>query len=111
MSAARSAIEDILPLSPLQKGLVFHSALTEDGGGADVYTAQLVVDLDGPLDAARLRRAVNALAARHSALRSGFVLDLGEPVQIVLGDVEVPWTEVDLADADADADAGDGNGT
>ncbi|MBE3200976.1 non-ribosomal peptide synthetase [Parafrankia sp. CH37] len=121
MSTGNSAIEDILPLSPLQKGLVFHSLLTDDGtraegreaaaqadggagcrvddgaqGGVDVYVAQLVVDLEGPLDAARLRRAANALLARHSALRSGFVLEVGQPVQIVLRSAEIPWSQVDI---------------
>ncbi|MEU5692040.1 amino acid adenylation domain-containing protein [Actinosynnema sp. NPDC020468] len=89
-----SAIEDILPLSPLQQGLLFHSTLDEDG--TDVYLAQLVVDLDGPFDAARMRRALDALVARHTALRSAFVRDVGDPVQVVLREVEVPLVEVDV---------------
>ncbi|ROO87214.1 non-ribosomal peptide synthase protein (TIGR01720 family)/amino acid adenylation domain-containing protein [Actinocorallia herbida] len=104
MSAGGSPIEDILPLSPLQKGLLFHSVL-DDGAAAesvDVYVAQLVVDFAGPFDAARMRRAVNALAARHTALRSAFALDVGDPVQLVLRSVEVPWTEVDVAGPDAE---------
>ncbi|GAA2980055.1 non-ribosomal peptide synthetase [Actinokineospora diospyrosa] len=86
-----SAIEDILPLSPLQSGMLFHSTLDESG--QDVYLAQLVLDLAGPLDPARLRAAVNGLTARHSALRSAFVRDVGDPVQVVLAQVEVPWIE------------------
>ncbi|WP_238009491.1 amino acid adenylation domain-containing protein [Dactylosporangium sp. AC04546] len=94
---AVSRIEDILPLTPLQQGLLFHATLDEsaDGAAVDVYIAQLVVDLDGSFDAARMRRALAALVARHTALRSAFVRDLGEPVQVVLRDVDVPWTEHD----------------
>nr|WP_157527087.1 non-ribosomal peptide synthetase [Kibdelosporangium sp. MJ126-NF4]CEL12933.1 Siderophore biosynthesis non-ribosomal peptide synthetase modules [Kibdelosporangium sp. MJ126-NF4] len=93
-----SEIEDILPLSPLQEGMLFHAVLDEDG--TDVYIAQLVLDLTGPLDLARLRRAVQALVARHSALRSCFVRDVGDPIQVVLRDPEVPWTVVDVTGTD-----------
>ena len=43
-------IEDILPLSPLQEGLLFHALY--DAGAPDVYTVQLVLALEGPLDGA-----------------------------------------------------------
>src|SRR5947209_151909 len=41
-------IEDILPLSPLQEGLLFHALY--DAQGPDVYTVQLELDLEGRLD-------------------------------------------------------------
>ena len=44
-------IEDILPLSPLQEGLLFHALY--DAQAPDVYTVQLVLGLDGPLDERR----------------------------------------------------------
>ena len=44
-------IEDILPLSPLQEGLLFHALY--DAQGPDVYTVQLELELEGALDAAR----------------------------------------------------------
>ena len=46
-------IEDILPLSPLQEGLLFHALY--DAQAPDVYTVQLVLELRGPLDSAALR--------------------------------------------------------
>src|SRR5437868_450441 len=46
-------IEDILPLSPLQEGLLFHALY--DAQAPDVYTVQLVLDLEGPLDEAVLK--------------------------------------------------------
>ena len=45
------AIEDILPLSPLQEGLLFHALY--DAQGPDVYTVQLELELEGALDAGR----------------------------------------------------------
>ena len=46
-------IEDILPLSPLQEGLLFHALY--DAQAPDVYTVQFELDLEGPLDEAALK--------------------------------------------------------
>ncbi|MGJ3561517.1 condensation domain-containing protein [Streptomyces sp. INA 01156] len=40
---------DILPVAPLQEGLLFHAMFDE--GGPDVYSVQFSFGLDGPLDA------------------------------------------------------------
>ncbi|GDY58198.1 hypothetical protein SVIO_088210 [Streptomyces violaceusniger] len=44
---------DILPLTPLQEGLLFHAVY--DDGAPDVYMVQLVFDLEGSVDVVRLR--------------------------------------------------------
>ena len=76
-------IEDVLPLSPLQEGLLFHALY--DAQAADVYTVQLVLALQGPLDHAALQAAVQALLARHASLRAGFRhQDLSRPVQVIV---------------------------
>ncbi|WP_367127668.1 amino acid adenylation domain-containing protein [Saccharothrix sp. HUAS TT1] len=94
---------DVLPLSSLQRGLLFHASY--DADGADVYTVQLVLDLAGELDTAALRRAAQVVLDRHDVLRAGFLHEgLGEPVQFVPRGVEAPWTEVDLSEED-DPDA------
>ncbi|MFE0654413.1 condensation domain-containing protein, partial [Streptomyces sp. NPDC059534] len=91
-----SGLEGVLPLSPLQEGLLFHSLL-DDGEGPDVYAVQLAVDLEGPLDAARLKGAMAALLRRHANLRAGFrSVRSGKPVQFVLREVDLPWREADL---------------
>ena len=61
-------IEDVLPLTPLQEGLLFHALY--DAAAPDVYTVQLDLALDGALDADRLVAAVQALVARHANLRA-----------------------------------------
>ncbi|GAX51781.1 amino acid adenylation domain-containing protein [Streptomyces olivochromogenes] len=97
-------ITDILPLSPLQRGLLFQAEF--DRQGMDAYTLQVVMDVDGPLAVAELRAAALALLDRNPALRACFrERDAGEPVQVIPAAVELPWTEVDLTGAgDADAE-------
>ncbi|MGK5549592.1 amino acid adenylation domain-containing protein, partial [Streptomyces sp. URMC 127] len=88
-------LQDILPVSPLQEGLLFHSAFDEEM--PDVYTVQLVLRLQGPLDAAALRASAEALLRRHAALRAGFRQeDADRPVQVIPREVAVPWREADL---------------
>ncbi|WTG79236.1 amino acid adenylation domain-containing protein [Streptomyces sp. NBC_01563] len=86
---------DILPLSPLQEGLLFHAAYDEQG--PDVYVVQLALELEGRVDAQRLRSAGDALLRRHPNLSAGFVMrGTGQPVQVIPAEVELPWHEVDL---------------
>ncbi|MEU5093033.1 amino acid adenylation domain-containing protein [Streptomyces sp. NPDC021356] len=92
----QSALEDILPLSPLQEGLLFHNVFDEKA--LDIYTVQMVLDLQGALDAKALRTAAQALLARHANLRTALRHEgLSRPVQIVLRDVPLDWHEVDLS--------------
>ncbi|MFD4179606.1 non-ribosomal peptide synthase/polyketide synthase [Rhodococcus sp. NPDC058514] len=96
------SLTDVWSLSPLQSGLLFHATLAADT--IDVYTAQLVMDLAGTVDPARLRGAANALVAHHPNLRTAFVYDdNGIAAQLVLDQVEVPFREVDLVGLAEDA--------
>ncbi|MGW1715505.1 amino acid adenylation domain-containing protein [Streptomyces sp. NPDC002156] len=93
----RSGISDILPLSPLQEGLLFH-ALYDDDRSPDVYAAQQVLELTGKVDPAAVRAAGQALLDRHPNLRACFRRrESGQPFQIVPMDVELPWSEADLS--------------
>ena len=95
-------LEDILPLSPLQEGLLFHALY--DARGPDLYTVQLALELEGVLDAVRLAASLQAVVNRHESLRTGFVQEgLGRPVQVVLPRVEVPWRLIDLSGLDGAA--------
>ncbi|GAA3021284.1 amino acid adenylation domain-containing protein [Streptomyces fulvorobeus] len=100
----RRSLQDVLPLSPLQEGLLFHSEYVGDEA-VDVYTVQTEVELRGPLDVPALRAAAEALLRRHDNLRAGFATRaLKDPVQFVPREVELPWEEADLRAAD-DPDA------
>jgi len=93
------AIEDILPLSPLQEGLLFHALY--DAQGPDVYTVQLELELEGALDSALLQASLQAVVGRHASLRAGFRHEhLSRPVQVVLPRVVVPWRLIDLSEWD-----------
>ncbi|MDU0291331.1 non-ribosomal peptide synthetase [Saccharothrix longispora] len=91
----KSAVEDVLPLSSLQEGFLFHALYDRDG--LDVYTVQMAVELTGPVDVPALRAAADALLRRHANLRVGFRhRGLDRPVQVVRREVRAPWHEVDL---------------
>ncbi len=95
-------LEDVLPLSPLQEGLLFHTLY--DDIGPDVYTVQIVLELEGPLDSSRLRAAAEALVGRHANLRASIHHEgLERPVQVIPRVVEVAWREVDLSTLKAEA--------
>ena len=48
-------IADVLPLTPLQQGLLFHAS-TAHGSDDDVYAVQLGITVTGPLDPASAAR-------------------------------------------------------
>ncbi|MFD5909982.1 amino acid adenylation domain-containing protein [Streptomyces massasporeus] len=88
------ALRDVLPLTPLQEGLYFHSVFDDDSAGA--YVEQQLLTLDGEVDADRLARAATRLltlfpnlAARFTALADGRV------VSVLENGVEAPFTTLD----------------
>ncbi|MFD4530468.1 condensation domain-containing protein, partial [Streptomyces sp. NPDC058470] len=96
-------VEDVWPVSPLQEGLLFHALFDEQG--TDVYVEQMVLGLEGPLDAGVLRASWQALLDRHASLRAGFrqMAGMEHPVQVIMRQVDLPWREVDLSGLDEDA--------
>lgn len=95
-------VADILPLTPLQQGLLFH-ARTAQANHDHVYAVQLEITLSGRLDQDRLRDAVQTVIARHPNLVARFCL-LDEPVQIIAADPVAPWRYVDASAGDPDLD-------
>ena len=59
----RYEIADVLPLTPLQQGLLFHAGT--GAGSDDVYAVQLDVALTGAVDQHRLRGAVQTVISRQ----------------------------------------------
>ncbi len=97
------AVADILPLTPLQQGLLFHAS-TAQASDDDVYAVQLDITLNGRLDARRLRDAVRTVVTRHPHLAARFCPHFDEPVQIIPADPVTPWRHVDLTVGDLDLD-------
>ena len=105
----RSEIADVLPLTPLQQGLLFQSSFVEATAGADgpggatdsdIYAVQLGITMTGALEPNRLREAVHAVIARHPNLAARFCEDFGEPVQIIPAKPEIAWQYVELTAAE-----------
>lgn len=109
LEAARGPVADILPLAPLQEGLLFHAQYDEND--VDVYTIQMVFDLEGVLDSERLRESVRALLRRHRNLGAGFWTEgLDRPVQFIPAEVTAEIDERDLSGLDTrsrEAELGD----
>ncbi len=90
--------EQILPLSPLQAGLLFHSQLSDSNS---TYVNQLVLPLTG-VEPARMRQAWQALLARHGVLRTSLLpatlSDTRHQAVWSAQQVGLPWLEKDLRD-------------
>ncbi|MFI6318520.1 amino acid adenylation domain-containing protein [Nonomuraea sp. NPDC050556] len=103
LASAVPGAEEVWPLAPLQEGLYYQATLDDEG--RDIYQAQWILEVEGSLDAARLRASWEAVFARHAELRVSFHRRAsGKLLQVVAAHVALPWREVDLADAD-DVDA------
>ena len=75
-----------------------------DPGGA-AYTMPTALRLQGALDVRALETALNAIVARHEALRTVFALEGDEPVQIVLPELRIALPVDDLRALAPDARA------
>ncbi|MGW8362704.1 amino acid adenylation domain-containing protein [Streptomyces wedmorensis] len=92
---ARAKLEDILPLTPLQEGLLFRAELDD---GHDVYAGHLTLTLRGPLDEPRLRAAAQALLDRQPGLRAAFRRNRqGKAATLIPSRADVPWSFTDLS--------------
>ncbi|WP_433495462.1 amino acid adenylation domain-containing protein [Micromonospora sp. CA-248089] len=88
-------LSTVWPATATQSGLLFHSLLA--GDGFDAYQMQLVFHLRGAVDPDRMRRAGQALLARHPNLRAAFVSGAdGDLVQVIPTEAALPWSHVDL---------------
>ncbi|MET9404588.1 amino acid adenylation domain-containing protein [Streptomyces sp. NPDC002935] len=88
-------VDDVLPLSPAQEGLLFQTL--RDTTGPDPYLVQARFRIGPGTEPGRVRAAVTDLLRRHPNLRACFRHEhLDRPVQIIPSAVRVPWREADL---------------
>ncbi len=84
--------------SPLQHGMLVHR-FVESARGVDIE--QIVYTLPEAVDVATLKRAWDAVAARHDVLRTSFAWDANaNPVQHVWDTVSIPFTFEDWGSLD-----------
>nr|WP_264000812.1 non-ribosomal peptide synthetase [Mycobacterium intermedium] len=95
------SVADVLPLTPMQRGLLFHASTSL--AGDDVYAVQLDLAVTGALDPDRLREAVHTVVIRHPNLAARFCGQFDEPVQLIPADPQAGWRYVEL-DSDADVE-------
>ncbi|MEO1353030.1 MAG: condensation domain-containing protein, partial [Cyanobacteria bacterium J06635_15] len=85
-------IESIYSLSPLQKGILFHSIYAPKSGA---YCEQISLNLEGNVDIQLLEFACQKVIDRHPALRTLFIWENREkPLQVVLKQVDLPWSNL-----------------
>lgn len=87
-----SAIEEVLPLSPMQEAFWSRSMLADDRIGVE----QTRFTIRGSVDEALLTRAWGDLLDRHAMLRTTFVEGASRVVQSVVKSAAVPQQKQDL---------------
>ncbi|RAY16753.1 hypothetical protein DPM19_00855 [Actinomadura craniellae] len=101
--ARYGADAELMPLSPLQSGLLYHMFRSRETDDHNAYVSQVTRDLSGAVDPARMGAAVAAVLRRHPNLRAGFVaLGAGE-VQVVPAGTPLPYRVVTQAEWQAEA--------
>jgi hypothetical protein len=85
-------IENIFPLTAMQQGMLFHGQLSED---AFLYAEQSSCFINGPLNLDAFKTAWQFVVERHSALRTLYVLDDEEALQLVTKGQPLNWQELD----------------
>ncbi|MER7414397.1 non-ribosomal peptide synthetase [Streptomyces cacaoi] len=97
-------IADVVPLSPMQQGMLFHSL--EDTSG-QAYVEQMAFVLEGVEDVDRLAEAWQEAVNSSDALRTSVVWEeVDEPVAVVHQRVEVPVRRADWRGLDEAERAG-----
>ncbi|PZD92946.1 hypothetical protein DNH61_25425, partial [Paenibacillus sambharensis] len=90
MKLEKTNVEDMLPLTPIQQGMLFHY-LSEPWSGH--YIEQLSLRLEGDIDVPRLKEAWQTVCANNEMLRTVFRWEgLDNPVQIILKSKELQVT-------------------
>ncbi|MEV4534044.1 condensation domain-containing protein [Asanoa sp. NPDC049518] len=79
-AAAKGAGDGVAPMAYGQRWMWYLHSLEP---ASPAYTIAVALRLLDPVDPATLRRALDALVARHPALRTTFQVRDGEPVQVV----------------------------
>ncbi|WP_445632634.1 D-alanine--poly(phosphoribitol) ligase subunit DltA [Nostoc sp. DSM 114161] len=89
----KDKIEDIFPLTPLQKGLLFHSLYEPESG---IYFEQFHCRLEGNISVIAVRQAWQTLVDRHPILRTAIITKgQTEPVQVVFRNLVFKIAEED----------------
>ena len=93
-------IEDILALSPMQEGILFHYLKDPSGGQ---YFEQLCLNITGEINAVTVEAAWNDVATNNELLRTVFRWEkLANPVQVILKKHKVIFRYADVSAGEED---------
>jgi len=93
----KKSVEDILALTPMQEGMLFHCLKYPE---SDHYFEQLSLDISGRIDAEIFIRAWNSVIEANEILRAVFCWENVEnPIQIILKEHKLRLRYYDLVGA------------
>ncbi len=88
-------IQDILGLTPMQEGMLFHYLSNSE---SKQYLEQLCLTLCGEIDETIIKEAWNYVVQNNEMLRTIFKWDkLDKPLQIILKQYEIPYVQYYLS--------------
>ncbi|ABW31353.1 condensation domain-containing protein [Acaryochloris marina] len=95
-TAVHNTIQDIYELTPIQKGILFHSLYAPEVG---LYLMQTGYTVRGHLNRLAFERALQHLAQRHTILRTSFHWEEADkPLQVVHRQATIPLEYQDWRD-------------
>ncbi|KGT01461.1 D-alanine--poly(phosphoribitol) ligase, subunit 1 [Burkholderia pseudomallei] len=106
LEAENTAVLPPIPLAPRDGRIALSLAqqrlwfLTQLEGVSEAYHMSGAVRLDGPLNREVLQRALNRIVMRHEALRTCFVREEGEPIQVIQPHADLTMSYHDLREAE-----------
>ncbi|WP_458259120.1 amino acid adenylation domain-containing protein, partial [Burkholderia pseudomallei] len=107
LEAGNTAVLPPIPLTPRDGRIALSLAqqrlwfLTQLEGVSEAYHMSGAVRLDGPLNREVLQRALNRIVMRHEALRTCFVREEGEPIQVIQPHADLTVSYHDLREAES----------
>ncbi|MEO0539232.1 MAG: amino acid adenylation domain-containing protein [Cyanobacteria bacterium P01_A01_bin.105] len=84
------------PLSFAQQRLWFLSQMQPD---LAVYNLSMAIQVEGFLDVVAFTQSLNEIVRRHEVLRTRFILDAGQPVQVIDEPTPISIQQIDLQGA------------
>lgn len=93
MGIERQPRSALTPLSFAQERMWFIRQLQPDSAAYNTY---LAIRLHGPLDIATLEQSLQAIVRQHAVLRTTIQVEHGQPKQLVLPELALPVTHVNL---------------